>query len=561
MIDRLQYLGEHSFWLVWLSLTVAALILTAVLVRRPAPPASSSFDAPLPAGPDRSRRSGPYILTLSILFLTGYVAVILVGEEFTAYDNAQFTMYSVRGIPFPNPIWREAGRFFPLGLQQFNLLGRFTRSAAGYHAFAILQTVILFSILLVLDERLCGPARAVLAALALVLPSVVHSFLGLIYPECDVLFWLACLALSVQLFARTRSVRWALFAVLSAQFALYYKEPVFLFLLTFAVVRILLRAKCSGSLRKDFRNVETRLDLSIAAVSLAFVAFYAIVILSNSSLQYLAEHQISRFQTARAYLRFDWLVWVFAAFTLVRMYHVVRGAAAPVLLWDGLACGAMVYFFAYLALRMVSEYYLAPADLIALLYLGRFLLLSWGGMRTPFRAVSAAVAALVVVQILDWSVIRVVERKYVIQRKASVANVIVAMRTRDPGRVKRLYFPFTSPLGVAEFAAYLSYRSVPVEEVGHASSGGAHVEFYSAQMSQTGRCVPFHDFVCHAGPAPDQDLAVVFPDDTYPSSGFKLHHELEQKLVARDPPSRARAVFFRSLERIWHFADQLRPQH
>lgn len=551
-------MGEHSFRTVWLILTAVALISTAFLVGRPTNPTASGSDASHAAGPGRSR-AVLATFALSLLFLTGYTAVILVGEDFTAYDNAQFTTYSLRGIDFPNPIWKESGRFFPLGLQQFNLLGRVTRSLAGYHAFAIAEILILFSILLALDRALNISARAALAAVVLMLPSVLQAFLGLIYQECDVVFWLACMALSVEFFARARSVWWALAAVLSAQFALYYKEPVFLFLLAFTGFRMFLRGRHSGSVYAAFRDAETRLDLAIAALSLAFLAYYAIAILPNFHPGYLAEHQVSRLQTARAYLRSDLLIWVFAAFTLARFYRLVRGTAGPALLWDGMACGALAYFAAYLALGMVSEYYLAPADLIAALYLGRFLLLSWDRMRIRSRVVCAAAAVIVVGQILDSATLCVVGRKYVIQRKASVANLIIAMRAHDPGRVTRLDFPLTPPLGVAEFAAYLSYRGVPVEELGHAYSDGAGVEFYSARMSQTGRCVPFHDFVCHAGAAPDGDLAVVFPDDVYPQCEHRLHYELEQKLLARVPQSRARVFFFRSLDFIWSYADRLRP--
>jgi hypothetical protein len=408
--------------------------------------------------------------------------------------------------------------------------------------------LVLVSILLVLEDRLSIAARAALAAFALALPSVVLSFAVLSSAERDVVFWIACLALSVELFAGTRSVWWAIGAVLCAQFALYYKEPVFLFLLTFSVLRMVLRARRYGSVREAFRDAETRLDLAIAAVSLAFVAFYAIVILSNSSLRYLAVTRISPLQTLRAYLRSDWLVWIFAVFTLVRMYRVLRGTAAPVLLWDGLACGALAYFAAYLAMGMVSEYYLAPADLIAALYLGRFLCLSWGSMRIPVRAVAAGLAVLVIVQSLDLSTLRLVGRKYVVQREVSAANIIVGMRAREPGRATRLYFPFTSPFGVVEFAAYLSYRGVPVEGAGRTSSDGAGVELYSAKILQTGRCFPIRDFICHPGPADGEDLVVVFPDDSVSPTEFKLHQELEEKLAARDPPSRARAWFFRSLD-------------
>jgi hypothetical protein len=553
LIDRLQSLGEHSFWPVWLTLTAVALVSTALLLR-PKPGPTASRDAPLPVSFGRSRGTAASI-TLLALFLAGYIAVMLVGEDFTSWDNSVFTLYSLRGIDFPPPIYRDSGRFNALGYQQFNLLGRVNRSVVGYHAFPICEMLMVVSIFLVLEDRLSIASRAALAAFVLVLPSVVVAVVSLVYMDCDVMFWLACVALSVELFARTRSVWWALAAVLSAQFALYYKETVFLFLLTFAGARILLRARRSGSVREAFRDAEARLDLAIAGVSLAFAAFYAIVILSNSHLSYLVDTRISLLQTLSAYLRMDWLVWIFAVFTIIRMYRVLRGAAAPVLLWDGLACGALVWFAAFLAMGMVKEYYLALADLIAALYLGRFLCLSWGGMRIPVRAVAAGLAILVIVQSLDLSTLRIVGRKYVVQREVSAANVIVGMRARESGRATRLYFPFTSPFAVVEFAAYLSYRGVPVEGAGRASSDDVGVELYSAKILQTGRCYPTRDFICHPGPAGDEDLVVVFPDDAVSPSEAKLHHELEEKLVARDPPSRARALFFLSLEFLWKCAN------
>jgi hypothetical protein len=244
-------------------------------------------------------------------------------------------------------------------------------------------------------------------------------------------------------------------------------------------------------------------------------------------------------------------------FTLVRIYRVLRGFAAPVFLWDGLACGALVYFAAHLAMGMAKQYYSAPADLIAALYLGRFLYLSWSSMRIPYRALSASLAVLVVMQTLDLSTLRVVERKYVLQRKASVANVVLASSRRLPGRATRLYFPFTGSYGIAEFAAYLSYRGIQVEEAGHAASEGARVELYNSTTRQTERCVPIRDFLCHAGPTGDEDLIVVLRDDNISPSEIKLYYELEEKLLARNPPSRARAQYFRSLELLWKCANLL----
>ncbi|HEY3840393.1 MAG TPA: hypothetical protein VGL72_27665 [Bryobacteraceae bacterium] len=488
------------------------------------------------------------------MFLGVYCAVTLVGEDFTAYDNSQFTLYSLRGRDFPTPIWRESGRFFPLALQEYNLVGRVSRSVAAYHAIPMFEMLALGSILLVLDQRLSFGARACLAAFAAVLPSVVLAFTALIYSECDVIFWLGLVALSVEFFVRTRSVWWALAAVLSAQIALYYKEPVFVFLLAFSATRILLRARGCSSLRETLQGTETRLDLAIAAVSLAFVTFYAIVIIPGSRMGYLVDTRISCLQAIRAYLRVDWLIWIFAAFTLVRLYRVSRGAAIPELLWDGLACGALTYFAAYLGMGMVSEYYLAPADLIAAFYLGRVVCLSWRDMRIRTRVATAALAIVVVIQSFDLSTLHLVERKFVVQRKALIANIILGLKTRDPGRVTRLYFPFTPLYGIAEFAAYLGYRGAAVERDGNSPSGGRRVELYSAKVRQTGRCVPIRDFLCHAGPTLDEDLVVVFPDDGFSPSESQLYQDLERKLLAHDPQPQAHAWFFRSLDFFWKYA-------
>jgi hypothetical protein len=89
-------LGEHSFWPVWLTLTAVALVSTALLVRRKAGPAASR-EAPLPASFGRSHGTAASV-TLLALFLAGYIAGTVVGDDFTFYDNSPFTLYSLRGV-------------------------------------------------------------------------------------------------------------------------------------------------------------------------------------------------------------------------------------------------------------------------------------------------------------------------------------------------------------------------------------------------------------------------------------------------------------------------------
>src|SRR5262249_9694328 len=140
-------------------------------------------------------------------------------------------------------IVRESGRFLPLGHQEFNLVRHFTHSVTGYHLLPVAELLIFSYILLILDSELSINVRAALAVVALLTPSILMSFSGLIFDERSVLFFLACLVLSVKRFEQSQSLAWALAAVACAQFMIYFKETAFLLLLGFAVARLILRCR------------------------------------------------------------------------------------------------------------------------------------------------------------------------------------------------------------------------------------------------------------------------------------------------------------------------------
>ena len=60
------------------------------------------------------------------------------------------------------------------------------------------------------------------------------------------------------------------------------------------------------------------------------------------------------------------------AVVIGRFYLILRRRVTPSLLWDGLALGGAACFLGYIGLRLFGSYYLAPVDLIAILYIGRF---------------------------------------------------------------------------------------------------------------------------------------------------------------------------------------------
>src|ERR1017187_6909592 len=117
------------FWPIWGFLTAAAAIGAAWVFR----------SWPIPAVREQQGSRGAQFhwspsTTISLavlsLFLGAYAAMILVGEDFAMYDNSQFTAFSLRGVDLSIRYSPQGGRFWPLGIQEFNLIGHFTKTIA-----------------------------------------------------------------------------------------------------------------------------------------------------------------------------------------------------------------------------------------------------------------------------------------------------------------------------------------------------------------------------------------------------------------------------------------------
>ncbi|MGO8734223.1 MAG: hypothetical protein ACLQVM_15730 [Terriglobia bacterium] len=306
-------------------------------------------------------RSAVVALTLLALFLVCYIVLTVTWEDFADHDNSQFTLFTLKGHDFAPPIWRDKGRFFPLGHQEFNLIRHFTSTVVGSHALPIIQLLALCGVLLILDEELSITARAALTAFALVTPGIVISFGGLIYTERNVVLCLVCLVLFIKRFEQTQATAWAVSAVVSAQIMILYKETAFLLLGGLTVGRLVLRCRNADQAGWDYkrlRDKESRLDLWLLSLAVLFLLSYVFVMLPNLHIQYAHDQRAPAAEVVLAYIMLDLLVWLFVALALGRAYLILRHRVPPLPLWDGLALGGMACFTAYLYLGMFSRYYL-----------------------------------------------------------------------------------------------------------------------------------------------------------------------------------------------------------
>ena len=327
-----SFLLRVMLWPIWITITAAAAIALARSVGwAAATPVTGPDQRDLPVRGLRSTASwGPIVaLTLLSLFLVGDVLLTLTWEDFAYLDNSMFTLFALKGHHIAAPVWGQSGRFFPLGHQEFNLIRHFTSTVAGYQALPIIQLLVLSSILLFLDEELSIAARAGLTALVLVSPAIVISFGGLIYTERNVVVWLTCLAFSVKRFERTQAAAWAVFAVICAQFMIYYKETAFLLLLGLAAGRLVLRCKSTAPVgRWNYERLwdkESRLDLYLASLGTLFVLAYLGAMLPHLHIQYVRDYSLPLAEVVVAYIKVDLLAWLFVALVLGRVYLMMRG--------------------------------------------------------------------------------------------------------------------------------------------------------------------------------------------------------------------------------------------
>ena len=466
----------------------------------------------------------------------------LVWEDFAYYDNSNFTLDILKGRNYPTPIWQGQGRFFPLGYQEFNLLRHFTDTITGYHVLPIAQLLIFSWILLILDDELSIAARVALTILALVTPSILISFSGLIFPERNVLFFLACLVLSVRRFEQTKSIAWAVAAVVCAQIILYYKEPAFLLLLGFAAVRLMLRLRNAQNARWDYARLwdaESSLDLCFVSLAVTFLLYYFSVMGIHQKLHYAGDRRQPLGEILLAYIRFDFLAWLLMFVVLGRICQILRGRAAASPLWDGLAFGGVPYVLAYYYLGIFNAWYLAPADLIAVLYVGRLAVLSWKKMGSWNKVVASMLIFIVLIQDLSLSALAVFERKNVIQAKVEIARVIQTHYRNDGGNALTLFFPFATPYVIMEFASYLSYRHVPVEGAEGEAAGLKSVALATSAVNKDGPCVSWTSLRCRAVSGPDRgDLVIVLPDDEASLADASAYRAQGEQLFSYEPRPR-----------------------
>jgi len=488
---------------------------------------SHPMPASLPAGDSTgqhtkllARVSIPDVIAAAMFltFLAAYLILIFYKEDFAYYDDEMLTDFSVQGRNFLPPVWSALGRFYPLADQEFNLLKFITRSPAGYHALVALQLLALVAVLFVVLRAFQVRYRVLVVVAAMVAPSFLIPFTGFVYPERNVLFWLAVMLLCLQAYSRTKARIYFVGCLVAAHFALYYKETVVLFVVAYAITQLLLQlstARRSGQTSWWEFVRENALSVGMLGVSAIYLMFFLFVMLPHRSFSYINGLREPLALVLLAYLQIDWLPFILLVVFSLRLGLFLFSNERLDAMWDPLAAGALAYFFGVVSVRINSGYYMAPVELFALLYLANMSLL-WLSKASGLRMAVVAVAFLsVLLHDVAYSSFRMVERKGVITTKSQFADFLSGYLSAAKSPKVELFFPYADGYRLMGLSSYLRYKGFPLQGQ-HVASNETSPRLVIAgrEPFDDSRCVNYRDYACIHTERPDPGaLIVILPDD------------------------------------------------
>jgi len=315
-----------------------------------------------------------FALCMVVTFGALYWFYISINSSFWEPDEAIFAHSMTSGNPLFLP-FRSIGRFFPLGYQEFNVLGRFTNSPDIFHAFAVGQVLLGAVIVWFVFSRLPWRFRIWPVLAIFSIPSIFYISQSFIYTERNII-----LLLSVFVFCFCRFHRFQkkvyLFAALTAAFlSLFYKETVFLIILGFSLTRVWY---LYTQTRRELLSIRP-LSLSDFITELALIGFVLFFLGTYYIFTHparsgpLYDHVLEGPLIATTISNFSDYITGHIIFTLsvigypVRIFFLSKLRFHPI--WDSLLVAAFFFFAGNIILGLLGpySYYSAPGDFLIIL--------------------------------------------------------------------------------------------------------------------------------------------------------------------------------------------------
>lgn len=276
--------------------------------------------------------------------------------------------------PIFNGYQPHAGRFFPLASIDLNLLMPLSHSPYAFftlNALIVLSSgILLWKILDCVFQTYCIPKRYQWFVLAMFVglflhPGFVSIMVGICYPErLESLCLLAFVYASLRFYLSPR-VRYMALGIVSANLAIYLKEPTFLAIGVFGLFGLVMSARGDGAHKKRALVYYGLLVLS----AVAFLTLYLWLVYPQILKSYQRPSVISEaLRVLKGLANFSlndcFVIWLFGTLAAYRAYKLLWQKARDSLFFDALLFSGMAYLGAFIALRLFEHYYLIPVYIL-----------------------------------------------------------------------------------------------------------------------------------------------------------------------------------------------------
>jgi hypothetical protein len=527
MVSILKHLSDYAvkfFWEIWVIIPIIIVIYGLLSVYKYGlnfSIFSSNSDITKSAELNKTNSNSSLVLGFFIVFLISYIYLILYNEDFAYYDESQYLLTTLRGRNFPAPIWISQGRFWPLGHQEFNLIRLLTQAPVGYHIFPILQLLIVVATLFIFLIDFPVGFRISLITIITITPSFVISFFGLVYPERNIIFWLIILLACFQYFIKTRCIIYFCATLIAAQFALYYKEPIFLLIGGFAGTRLLLQFFGERSLlqrRGYYQFFKTHcLEVGLLILTGIYLLLYLSIFLPYMNFEYARSISTDIFSILVSYLKLDLLLDIFIVTMISRLIYLIYSRQLPNSFWDSLAVGTFLYFLSYIKLQIFNSYYMAPVDFIAILYLGQLVYPWFKKKKVAYSLITTLVIFLILGRNTAYCFYNIAARKNFINGKTQLTQFISEYTKKGNGRHRILFFPYSTGYDIMEVSAFLEYKGLKLAKHDPPKSTDKLILTVKSpeQFPVENRCIDYEcSLKCFQAKYPQSgDLIIVLPND------------------------------------------------
>jgi hypothetical protein len=306
------------------------------------------------------------VLGIIVLFLTFF---IIYNANWSLGDQAQFLTTTAlhKILSIHKYVIPSLGRFFPLGLMDYNLLlffhngntatAHFILNAFSFLVFILVSLILFYKI--IFTESKNKQFIWLLVCTILFLISRVYSvFLDLIFPERIVVTLLVLFILSTYQFKKTDRWIYGILSLILAVYLVYCKEPLFGSIIIFALSDLIF----------NYRNLPKNYKIFLYLLivnSLIFITLYYFLVFRFIVSVYSSNH--GEINVLDIILRMIWsqkIIILAVILFIPRIYSIIFKKDVFHLFFDGLLFSGLAYFVACLILKLNFTYYYLPSVIL-----------------------------------------------------------------------------------------------------------------------------------------------------------------------------------------------------